>query len=112
MQERTKRDSGGSLGAFWGLVGPSLRAQESQRVCTATPKDVKKPLRGGRLTRFCEKYQFKPKSQKCSKTVGFAVFLSSQATQKTFVKHAERHRKRHDDTADDLGRPNMIPIRV
>ena len=101
MQERTKRDSGGSLGAFWGLVGPSLRAQESQRVCTATPKEVKRLLRGGRLTRFCAKYQFKP-------------FLSPQATQKAFVKQPKRHRKRDDDSADGLGRIQnikMIPKR-
>ena len=32
------------------------------------------------------------------------MFLSSQATQKTFVKQPKRHRKRHDDTADGLGR--------
>ena len=38
------------------------------------------------------------------KTNGFALFLSSQATQKTFVKQPKRHRKRHDDTADGLGR--------
>ena len=32
------------------------------------------------------------------------MLLSSQATQKTFVKQPKRHRKRHDDTADGLGR--------
>ena len=47
---------------------------------------------------------FKPKSQNCKKTVGFAFFWRSQATQKTFVKQPKRHRKRHDDSADGLGR--------
>ena len=32
------------------------------------------------------------------------MFLNSQATQKTFVKQPKRHRKRHDDSADGLGR--------